>query len=263
MSRTYVGCCCDFGDQIEEHAMKMKGILATVVVAALVGAPGLGVGQQTDPTMNPNPTPMNPQSPQNQNVPLNQPGYPTQTGSQTYPRQSMRDSLGAPGQTGQQMMDEKFVRAATEAGIADLKISELALQKGSVPIKDLAQKMISDHTTINRDLGEVADHMGVMLPKKMSKDQQAEYEKLNGLAGKDFDTEYVTYMARAHFQDLHSFHSEATAAADPALQEEVVKALHTMHEHLGLIKDTAKNENIPLPPPPPRGRRSAADSVTR
>jgi len=251
-----------FGDQTEEQAMKKIGILAALVTAVLVSGPALAMGQ-TDPTMNPNPTPMNPQSPANQNMPLNQPGYPTQTGSQAYPRQSMRDSLGAPGQTGQQMMDRQFVRSATENGIGDVKISELAVQKGSVAIKDLAQKMLSDHTTINNDLGNVADQMGVTLPKKMSKEQKAEYEKLNGLSGKDFDTEYVTYMARAHFQDLHGFHSEATAAADPALQQEVVKALHTMHEHLGLIKDTAKNEGITLPPPPPRGQRQTASAASR
>jgi putative membrane protein len=227
------------------------------VLAGLAAAPVLAVGQQMDPTMNPNPTPMNPQAPQNQNVPLNQPGNPTQTGSQAYPQNAMRDSLGAPGQTGQQMMDRQFVRAATEAGIGDLKISELALQKGSVNIKDLAQQMISDHTTINKELGNVADSMGVMLPKKMSKDQQVEYEKLSGLSGKEFDSEYVNYMARAHFQDLHNFHSEASAAADPALQEEVIKALRTMHEHLGLIRDTAKNEGITLPAPPPKPGRAA------
>ena len=243
--------------------MKKTGILAAVVTAALIGTPALCVGQQTDPTMNPNPTPMNPQSPQNQNMPLNQPGNPSQTGSQTYPRQSMRDSLGAPGQTGQEMMDRQFVRAATETGIGDVKISELAVQKGSPAIKDLAQKMLSDHTAINNDLGDVADHMGVTLPKKMSKEQRAEYDKLNGLSGKDFDTEYVTYMARAHFQDLHGFHSEATAAADPALQQEVIKALRTMHQHLDLIKDTAKNEGITLPPPPPRGQHPPANSAAR
>lgn len=240
-----------------------KGMLTAIVIAGLAGGPALTLGQQVDPTMNQNPTPMNPQAPQNQNTPLNQQGYPTQTGSQVNQRSSMHDSLGAPGQTGQQMMDKQFVRAATEAGIADVKISELAVQKGSPAIKDLAQKMVSDHITINKDLGEVADRMGVMLPKRMSKDQQAEYEKLDGLSGKDFDTEYVIYMARAHFQDLHSFHGEATAAADPALQEEVVKAVHTMHEHLGLIKDTAKNEGITLPPPPARGQRPAADSARR
>lgn len=241
--------------------MKTKGILAAVVTAAMITAPVLGIGQQTDPTLNPNPTPMNPQSPQNQNMPLNQAGYPTQTGSQVTSRQSMRDSLGAPGQTGQQMMDKQFVRAATEAGLADIKISELAVQKGSAGVKDLAQQMLSDHMTLNKELGNVGDQMGVMVPKKINKEQQAEYDKLSGLSGKDFDTEYVTYMARAHFHDLHAFHGEATAAAEPALQEEVVRALHTMHHHLGLIKDAAKNEGIELPPPPPRGQRPPAESA--
>lgn len=233
-------------------------ILTAIVVAGLAG---FAVAQQMDPTMNPNPTPMNPQAPQNQNMPLNQPGYPTQTGSQVNQQGSMRDSLGAPGQTGQHMMDKQFIRAATEAGIADIKISELAVQKGSPAIKDLAQKMIADHTSINKELGNVADGMGIMLPKKMSKDQQGEYDKLNGLSGKEFDTEYVNYMAGAHFKDLHAFHSEASSASEPALQEQVVKALKTMHEHLGLIRDTAKNEGITLPPPPPRGTRQAASTA--
>lgn len=241
--------------------MRATGILAAVVTAALVSTPVFAVGQQSDPTLNPNPTPMNPQSPQNQNVPLNQPGYPTQTGSQAPMRQSMRDSLGAPGGTGQEMLDKQFVRAATEAGIAEIRISELAVQKGSPAIKDLAQKMLSDHTTINKDIANVADQMGVMLPKKMSKDQQAELDKLNGLSGKDFDTEYITYLARAHYHDLHAFHSEATAAGQPDLQEEVVRALHTMHQHVGMIKETATNEGITLPTPPPRGQRRPADST--
>ena len=60
--------------------------------------------------------------------------------------------------------------------------------------------------------------MGVMLPKKMNKEDQAEYDKLNGLSGKDFDTEYLTYIVKAHWQTLHSFYMEATAAADPDLQ---------------------------------------------
>jgi putative membrane protein len=159
------------------------------------------------------------------------------------------------------MMDRQFVRSAAEAGIADVKISALAVQKGSAAVKDLAQQMLSDHTTINKDFADVADQMGVMLPNKMSKDQQAEYDKLNGLSGKDFDTEYVTYMARAHFKDLHAFHSEATAAAEPALQEQVVRALRTMHQHLGLLRDTAKNEGIELPPPPRRGPRPPNESA--
>jgi putative membrane protein len=234
-----------------------KGILTALVVATLAATPVFSVGQRNDPTLNPNPTPMNPQAPQNSNMPLNQPGYPTQTGSQSSQTGSMRDSLGAPGQTGQQMMDRQFLRATTEAGVADIRISELAVQKGSPAVKDLAKKMIEDHTTINKDLGNVADAMGVRVSKKMNKEQQGEYDKLNGLSGKDFDAEYMTYMQQSHFGDLRSFYREAAASADEDLQQEVLRARRTIHDHLGLIRDTAKNEGITLPPPPPRMPRPA------
>ena len=62
--------------------MKTKGMLVAAVTAAVLWLPVFGVAQQTDPTLNPNPTPMNPQSPQNQNVPLNRASDPTLTGAQ-------------------------------------------------------------------------------------------------------------------------------------------------------------------------------------
>jgi putative membrane protein len=243
--------------------MKNMGVLSAVVAIGLAAAPVLAMGQ-IDPTMNPNPGPMNPQSPQNQNIPLNQPSYPTQTGgTQANQSTSMRDSLGAPGQTGQQMRDHRFVRNATEEGIANVKLGELALQKGSPAIKQLAQTMMDDHTAINKDLATVADGMGVMLPSKMNREQAAEYEKLNRLSGKDFDTEYVTYMAHGHFQDLHLFYSEANSAADSTLQQQVLKGLRTIHDHLSLIKDTAKSADIALPPPPSRAGRPSAPAQAR
>jgi putative membrane protein len=230
--------------------MNRKRMCIAVFGVAVALAP-LAVHGQMDPTMNPNPTPMNPQAPQNQNLPLNQPGNPTQTGSQAIQPISMRDSLGAPGERGQQMMDKQFLRAAAEAGIGDVKLGMLAVEKGGPEVKDLAQKMVDDHSAINRDMASVADAVGVMLPKKMNKDEEAEYQKLNGLSGKDFDTEYVTYIAKVHFQDLHAFHKEASVASDPELEAEVVKAMKIMHEHLGLIAKTAADEGITLPPRPP------------
>ena len=90
------------------------------------------------------------------------------------------------------MMDERFIRNATQNGIADIKIGMLAVEKGGPEVKDLGKKMVDDHTQINKDMGEVAELLGTMLPKKMSKEDEAEYQKLNGLSGKDFDTEYLT-----------------------------------------------------------------------
>lgn len=222
-----------------------------LVGAVMLLAPCVVAQMQSDPTANPGPSAY-PQSPQNMNSPAGPQGS-NQSGAQVGTPGSMRDSLPAPGQTGQQMLDKQFLRAAAEGGVADVKMATLAVQKGSTPgVKDLAQKMLDDHTTINKDLAGVADEMSVMLPKKMNKDDQAEYDKLNGLTGKDFDTEYVVYTARTHWMSLHAFYMEASAAADQDLQAEVVKALGTMHEHMGLIGKTAKAEGITLPPRPQR-----------
>jgi putative membrane protein len=165
---------------------------------------------------------------------------------------SMRETLGSPGVRGQQLADQVFLHTATEDGIADVMLGRLAVEKGGLDVKTLAQKMVDDHTAINKDMGTIADTLGVLLPKKMNKDDQAEYDKLNGLAGKDFDTEYLIFITKAHRNDLHDFYMEASVAADPGLAAEVVKAMAVMRDHLGLIAAVAKQDGIPLPPRPPR-----------
>ena len=173
---------------------------------------------------------------------------------------SMRDSLGAPGQNGQQILDKQFLRSAAEGGLAEVKISTLATEKGTSDIKDLAQKMVADHTVMNADLASVADSLGVLLPKKLNHEDQAEYDKLNGLSGKDFDTEYVTYLAKSHWQDAHNYRMEASIAVDPDLQSEVIKSLGMMREHIGLIVKTATAEGIPMPERPRRPNPTSASN---
>jgi putative membrane protein len=91
-----------------------------------------------------------------------------------------------------------------------------------------------------------------MLPKKMNKDDQAEYDKLNGLSGDAFDKEYILFMAKAHREDLHEFRTEASVAADPGLAAEVVKAAGMIRDHLMLLTKLAADKGVTLPPRPAR-----------
>lgn len=238
--------------------MNSKHMCGAVIAVAVLLLPSV-LAAQTDPNMTPgsggSPFPQAPssfpQSPSQGNQPGSQPGS-TANGTQVGQPASMRDSLGAPGQVGQQILDKQFVRTAVEDGLADVKLGTLAMEKGGPDVKEAAQKMVDDHTAMNKEMGTVADALGVSLPKKVNKDVQAEYEKLNGLSGKDFDTEYLTFIVKAHWQNLHTFYMEASVAADPDLQSQVVKDMGTMHEHLGVISKAAKAEGITLPPRPPR-----------
>jgi putative membrane protein len=163
---------------------------------------------------------------------------------------SNQDSAPNSGDVGQVMQDKMFLRKAAEGGIAEVKLGQLAAQKaGSDDVKALGQKMVDDHTRLNAEIAQVADSMGVMLPKSMDKDDQAEYDKLDALSGEAFDKEYLTFMVKDHHKDLHAFRLEAASrTTDPALHDEVVKAQGIIHEHAVMVDKLARAKGVPVPP---------------
>jgi putative membrane protein len=141
-----------------------------------------------------------------------------------------------------------FLRTAVEGNLAEIKFGELAVQKASsADVKDFAQKMVTDHTAVNANLEVIADSMGVMVPKKLSKEDQAEHDKLNTLAGTAFDAEYLTIMVKDHHQDLREFRQEANATSDTALQADVMKAARVIREHTVMVDKLATDRGIPVP----------------
>jgi len=185
-------------------------------------------------------------------IPSTQPGNP----NQQPPNPGTQDSAGAPGMTGQMMRDKLFLRTAVEANLLQIKLGQLAAQKGSTQdVKDFGTKMATDHAEINADLGPIADSMGVMVPKKISKEDQATYDKLNALSGTAFDTAYITLMVNDHHQDLRDYRQEFISATDPTLKDAVLKSAKVIRDHMMMIDKMATDRGIPVPahkgPPPP------------
>jgi putative membrane protein len=161
---------------------------------------------------------------------------------------STQDSASNSGDVGQVMQDKMFLRKAAEGGIAEVKLGQLAAQKASSDdVKAFAQKMVDDHTRLNEEIAQIADSMGVMLPKSINKEDQAEYDKLNALSGNDFDLEYLSFMVKDHHKDLHEFRIEAASHADPTLRDEVVKASAVIHEHTVMVDKLARAKGLTVP----------------
>jgi putative membrane protein len=175
----------------------------------------------------------------------------TRPGQQPAPTSpALQDSGPNAGDLGQVMEDKLFLRKAAEGGIAEVKLGQLAAQKASSDdVKAFGQKMVDDHTKVNGEIAQVADTMGIMLPKTMNKDDQAEYDKLNALSGNAFDMEYLTFMVKDHHQELHAFRLEAASrSTDPTLHDEVVKAQGVIHEHTVMVDKLARAKGVPVPP---------------
>lgn len=165
----------------------------------------------------------------------------------------LQDSTPSPGVSGQMMKDRIFLRKAAEGGMAEVELGRLASQKaGAQDVKDFGSKMVTDHTELNNEMKPIADSMGVMLPRKLSQKDQAEYDKLNGLSGDAFDTEYLTCMAKDHHTDLHEFRIEAANTSDPVLKNAVEKGARVIHEHTSMVNQLVRAKGIALPPHGPR-----------
>jgi putative membrane protein len=178
-------------------------------------------------------------------APQTQPNRPLQPNPNS---PAMQNSVQNSGDLVQIMQDKMFLRKAAEGGIAEVKLGQLAVQKGgSDEVKAFGQKMVDDHTKLSNQMAQVADTMGVMLPKSMNKEDQAEYDKLAKLTGNDFDIEYLSFMVKDHHQDLRAFRIEAASPTDPTLHDAVVQAEGVIHDHKVMVDKLARAKGIPIP----------------
>jgi putative membrane protein len=171
-----------------------------------------------------------------------------QPGQQPPSSTSMQDSGNNASEVSQVMKDKMFLRKAAEGGMAEVKFGKLAAEKASSEdVKAFGQKMVDDHTVLNSEMASIADSMGVRLPKTINKEDQAEYDKLSGLSGSDFDTEYLTAMVKDHHQDLREFRMEVNDTQDPTLKETVERGEKVIREHTIMVDKLARDKGIPVP----------------
>ncbi len=163
-------------------------------------------------------------------------------------RSPVQESTGLSSDPIDAVKDKMFLRNAAAGGLAEVRLGELATQKaGAQDVKDFGQKMVTDHTQLNNEMAPIADSLGVMLPKKLNKEDQAEYDKLNALSGDDFDKEYVSFMVKDHHQDLREFRTEAVSTSDPALKNAADRGAKVIHAHMTMIDKMAREKGIATP----------------
>lgn len=214
--------------------MNVNRFSAIVLSTSVALCPNL-ISAQTDTTSG---QPTSAQSSQQQQQPA----------SSTRSRNGMQDSTSGPSGNAENMKDKIFLRKASAGGMAEVQLGQLASQKSTNDgVKNFGQKMVTDHTELNNELKPFAESMSVPTPKKLNVKDQAEYDKLNGMSGTDFDKEYIAYMVKDHHEDLREFHKEAETTSDTSLKAAVDKGATVIREHLQMVNKLAHENGVTLP----------------
>jgi putative membrane protein len=137
--------------------------------------------------------------------------------------------------------DNAFVTKAAAGGMAEVQIGQLAQTKGnSQAVKDLGARLVADHSKANDMLKSIMMKDNMTMPTAMDAKAQAEYNKLEGLSGADFDREFVNHTIKDHKEDITMFQHEADRGTDTAVKSWASQNLPTLKEHLRMAQDAQK-----------------------
>ncbi len=141
--------------------------------------------------------------------------------------------------------DTHFMDKAAQGGMAEVKLGQLAVDKGSSQaVKDFGQRMVTDHTKTNNQLQQIASKDGVTLPSNLDAKDQATYDHLSKLSGTEFDRAYMRDMVRDHQMDINEFRREGQTAKNPGVKSFAQQTLPTLQEHLSLAKQDSSKIGI-------------------
>ncbi len=133
--------------------------------------------------------------------------------------------------------DKAFIEKAARAGLEEIEISRVALERTqNTQVKSFAQMIVDDHTTANTALASMASNKGVGLPAK-DLDEAQKWAKRNG---KNFDEDYVAKMISAHKEAVDLFAKEANEGDDPEITAFARVTLPKLQHHLEMAMDLKK-----------------------
>jgi putative membrane protein len=137
--------------------------------------------------------------------------------------------------------DVHFAKEAARGGMAEVKLGQLAQEKGSSDmVKTFGKRMVDDHSKAGDKLKEVASHESITLPSDLSAKDQATYDRLSKLNGAAFDRAYARDMVKDHETDVAAFQKEANAGKNDSLKSFASETLPTLQDHLKQAKEMMK-----------------------
>jgi putative membrane protein len=140
---------------------------------------------------------------------------------------------------------DSFWNEAAQSGMAEVMLSNLALQKSqNEQVRTFAQQMVTDHTAANSELTSLASTKNVTLPTDVDSKHRSAMDKLNGMSGTDFDKAYMKQMVKDHEAAVKLFQRQADRGDDADAKAFAAKTLPTLQGHLQMARnmnDSMKN----------------------
>ncbi len=158
-----------------------------------------------------------------------------QAADETSPSPGMTSSA-AGGKSKLSATDKRFVKKAYKGGLEEIESGKMAKEKAqNDATKDVADRMVTDHTKANEQLESIAKEENLDLSKVTAKPME--------ISGSDFDKKYLMMLKKDHEKTIAMFEKEANdtgAKEDNDVIKFAKDTLPTLKEHLQMVEDALK-----------------------
>ena len=115
----------------------------------------------------------------------------------------------------------------------EIKVAQLALDKSqSTEVKTYAQRMITDHTSADTQVVNLAKSENIPLKDfQPAEFEEAQMDQLKSLNGNAFDVAYLDVMRTGHKMALQDLKLASTSTKDAKVKSLLTKIMPTVQEH--------------------------------
>jgi putative membrane protein len=136
--------------------------------------------------------------------------------------------------------DQAFAMMAAEGGLTEVQLGKLAMDRAAGPdVKQLAQRLVQDHTKGNQELLAIAETKDISVPKTLDGNHEDVVKLFSRLEGAQFDREFLRYQVMHHEKDVTAFGLQAKEGQDPELKAFAAQQLPVLQEHLQEVRTLA------------------------
>lgn len=130
-----------------------------------------------------------------------------------------------------------FVVNTIAANFAEINLAQLALSRTKdAGIKDLATKLVADHTKVLADMQAYASKNSITVPTEETDEAKEDLNKLAEKEAKEFDKDWCSLTQENHEDIIKSFEKRLEKTEDLDLKNWIVSTLPVLRDHNEQLK---------------------------
>lgn len=99
-----------------------------------------------------------------------------------------------------------FIQQVATGSLMEVEAGSLTTQKSkSQKVVDFAKMMVTEHTSLNKELKELAHGLGIQLPEALPSSEQSNLASLRQLQANEYDQTYMDLAVKDHAKTIDLF----------------------------------------------------------